>query len=384
MKKTAFAILLVSFAASCTKMDNTFIEGTLAGGERRMVWLDYLNINKAEKTDSVKLNNKGVFRFKINLDHPGIYMLRNEEGRLISLLPSPGEKIELKGDYMQFDRQYSLSGSAESEKVKILTEKLSETRGKLGRLDETFASLKNVSEEQASEYIAQRKSIISEQKAFSIHFIVTNLQSLAGIYAVYQNLSPGEYVLGENKDIQYMKILADTLSRYYPEVPLVKSFVSDARESEKTYYTMRDLSEKMKDARAGLPDLRIPNLKGDTISLESSRKKATLLLFWAAGDQNSLRLMPELMSIYGKYRKKGFEIYAVSLDQRKDVLEKAISFYELNWINVCEFTYPESLAATIYNVNKVPTAFLMNSDGEIIARDITGRELEKWLDNLLP
>ena len=54
-----------------------------------------------------------------------------------------------------------------------------------------------------------------------------------------------------------------------------------------------------------------------------------------------------------------------------------------HWINVSELSFPESNATTIYNVRKLPASFLLNRKGEVVARDIYGKELQKWLDNML-
>ena len=94
-------------------------------------------------------------------------------------------------------------------------------------------------------------------------------------------------------------------------------------------------------------------------------------------------MLLQLKSTYEKYRKKGFEVYAVSLDSNKIQWMNAIDFNEFNWINVCELSYPESRAASLYNVKAIPAGYLINREGDIVARDLYGRTLETWLDNLL-
>ena len=61
----------------------------------------------------------------------------------------------------------------------------------------------------------------------------------------------------------------------------------------------------------------------------------------------------------------------------------AIDFNEFNWINVSELSFPESKAALYYNISELPTTFLINRDGEIVAKNLYGRSLETWLDNLI-
>jgi len=61
----------------------------------------------------------------------------------------------------------------------------------------------------------------------------------------------------------------------------------------------------------------------------------------------------------------------------------AMDFNEFNWINVSELSFPESKAALLYNITELPTTYLINKDGEIVAKNLYGRNLETWLDNLI-
>ena len=90
-----------------------------------------------------------------------------------------------------------------------------------------------------------------------------------------------------------------------------------------------------------------------------------------------------LIKIYNKNKNKNFEIYAIAIEDDKKPWMQAINFDELNWVNVSELTYPESAAAQRFNVKVVPSSFLYNKEGEIVARNVFGTELQKWLDNLV-
>ncbi len=384
MRKYAVPFILFIFLNfSCNRQNVTIIEGELQNSSRDMVYLDYLDINKAEVLDSMKTSKNGSFRFKIRPAHPGIYMLRNDQGEMINMITRPGERITLKGDYSDIHKDYALNGSPDSENVRRLVEKEQDTKKKLSELDEQYGALSTVSENQASDYITRRKQIMKEQRDFSIQFIIENLNSLASIYALYQTIAPGQLILGENRDIQYMKIVADSLSVRYPDAPFVQSFVADARAAENKYYNLSLLSQKMATASSGLPDINLPDTNGDSINLSSFKGKTVLLYFWASFSQESRNLNPSLLELYKKNKKDGFEVYAVSLDKNKSEWLKAIRFDELDWVNVIDLDESASEAARIYNVKSLPASYLINKSGEVLARDIYGKELQKWLDNIL-
>lgn len=375
--------LLILIFFSCSKKPNATVKGTLSNGKGEIVRLERLNINVVEPVDSQIINKKNNFRFNLKIEHPDIFLIKNKNGKFISLIIHPGEHIQFSGDYETYDKNYIVSGSSDSEKIKLLVAKLEETKSQFKELEKTYSEFSSLTEAQSNEYINKTQAVLKDQRNFSIRFIMENLYSLSSIYALYQTYAPNQLILGENRDLQYMKIVADTLSKIYPDVPLVTSFVKDARDSENRYYNLLSLSGKISKAETGLPDISLTAQNGKDISLSSLKGKAVLLYFWASSSTESRDQNPSLLRIYKKYKNKGFEVYAVSMDDNKESWEKAIWMDELNWINVRELNSSESKAALTYNVTKLPTNYLINTEGVIIAKNLYGRELEKWLDNIL-
>ena len=93
--------------------------------------------------------------------------------------------------------------------------------------------------------------------------------------------------------------------------------------------------------------------------------------------------MLQLKSTYNTYHPRGFEVYAISLDNNKVEWMNAMDFNEFDWINVSELSFPNSTAALLYNVTSLPATFLINREGDIVAKNLLGRQLNTWLDNLL-
>lgn len=376
----AFFTLLI---VSCGKNSNTVIEGKLRNAERKSLTIEYLNINNTVMLDSIRVKKNGDFRFKILVEQPGIYILKNESGKIINLLITPGEKISIDGDYQEMDKKYTVKGSPESENIRLLVEKLTDTRSKLKALDASYRENANLTENQVNDYYTQKAQIIKQQRDFSISFIVEHLSSISSIYALYQKISPEELVLNENKDIQFMKIVADSLTKKYPQSSFVSTFVKDARTAEKRYYNLMGLQKKIQQAQDGLPDLSYPDPNGNIRKLSSLKGKTVLLYFWSAYSKESTQLNPIFEKTYRKYKNKGFEIFAVCIDQERDNWLKLIKFDELSFINTIGSDFADSDLARTYNVRAIPANYLIDKEGNIISRDIYGAELETWLDNKL-
>lgn len=121
---------------------------------------------------------------------------------------------------------------------------------------------------------------------------------------------------------------------------------------------------------------------GDTLRLSALRGKWVLLDFWASWcgpcrDQN-----PELVELYSKWKDKGFEIFAVSLDQTKEDWVAAIKKDSLTWLHVSELNEFENTAAYVYGVNAVPTNFLIDPKGKVVKKDLEPDEIDELLSEV--
>ncbi len=89
------------------------------------------------------------------------------------------------------------------------------------------------------------------------------------------------------------------------------------------------------------------------------------------------------MKVYNEFHKKGFDIFSVSLDQKKDPWVKAIADDKLTWTHVSDLQYWNSAAAKLYAVNSIPANFLLDETGKIIARNLRGEDLYNKVNEIL-
>lgn len=127
---------------------------------------------------------------------------------------------------------------------------------------------------------------------------------------------------------------------------------------------------------------------GKTMKLSKLKGKMVLIDFWASWCGPCRRENPNVVEAYEKYKKvkfkegKGFEVYSVSLDRDKDKWRSAIETDGLTW-KYHGFDEGGKIA-TKFGVRSIPTAFLINGEGEIIAsgNEIRGLNLHMVLDGL--
>jgi thiol-disulfide isomerase/thioredoxin len=130
--------------------------------------------------------------------------------------------------------------------------------------------------------------------------------------------------------------------------------------------------------------IKLPTVKGDSLTLASLKGKVILLDFWASWCGPCRSSNKKLVKLYEKYKSQGFEIFGVSLDEEKKDWEKAIAKDKINWLQVNDPRGNVNAKTIVdWNISVLPTSFLINKKGDVVAMDLEGKELEKGILDLL-
>lgn len=152
---------------------------------------------------------------------------------------------------------------------------------------------------------------------------------------------------------------------------------------------LKEHAEKKAKTEAGQPyiDIAQPNAAGETVTLksviENPANKYTLVDFWASWCGPCMGEVPHLKKTYEAFHDKGFEIYGISFDKDRDSWLNAIEKNGMNWIHVSDLNRFDNQAAKDYAVQAIPSNYLIDAQGIIVAKNLRGEDLYEKVSELL-
>jgi thiol-disulfide isomerase/thioredoxin len=381
MKKFVLFLFVAGALAGCRDDDKVIIKGTFGEGKEGIVYLNQSDVDRSTVIDSVTIK-RNRFKFSTEITGPEFLEVRLNTNDFIGLLASPGEEINLDFGASPLVMNYTVSGSAGSELVRGLDQHLYTTKVRLDSLTKIYTGLSD--EELAVQGAGLEKAYVDAveaQRKHNIEFILGNITSLASIKALYQRIDENTYVLYQPRDLQFLKIVSDSLSVKYPVSKHVRALKENVTAELNRMYIDR-LTRMASEATPAKTDPVLPDTQGKMVSLSSLRGKYVLVTFWTTTSEDCLAELSALKSIYSLYHGKGLEIYQVSLDADANRWKNVVKFEEIPWINVREEDPGNPAYAMAMNISNLPSNLLFDPEGNIINTNLFGRNLQIRMDQL--
>ena len=374
MKNTFLALLCATlFCCSCSNND-VRVGGKFFGLTAKSVYLEQMPASGQAIIDSVEHAKDGSYRYVIKdaPKTPSIYIIFYNNER-IPLLLTAGESVTV-GSMGSVLANYTVSGSEESELLREFNREyitgMQELNAKVAAYAEAGESLKT---EIAQLYTAKLREIKRNQ----ISFIIKNKSSIAAVYALYQRLPDEKYLVNSESDLIYFRTVADAVSKRYPTSPFVVTLRNDVARMEAQTSLLNTIEER------DYPDIVADDMYGKQVKLSELEGNVILVDFWAAELGNSNALNADLKNIYEKYEADGFRVYQVSFDTSKATWIKAVQEQKLPWVSVCDFRGQASPIMGVYNVRSLPSNYLIDRNGRIVAKNVYSDALEEQLKKIL-
>lgn len=369
----AAAVALASVSCAHTAK----IDGVLEQAPSSEVIVKLLDVNKYEVLDTVAVDASGKFSCKVDVQEgqPEFIYLFHGDRKIASLLLSEGDNVTVKADTMG---NYTVAGSEESEKLAQVEKDYAAV---VARMDALAKKLEKASSDEAA---ALSKDIYNEYVAYyrsRVRYVMENSKSLTSVPVFYQVLGENLPVFGQMTDAIHFNNICDSLETVFPDSKYVKALRKEAevRQSQMELNARLGTAEEI-----GFPDITLPDTKGNKVRLSDVEAKVVLVQFWTATEAaQKMFNMDVLMPLYDEYHAKGLEIYQIALDPDKVTWANVVKEQKLPWISVCDGLGGNSPYTILYNINALPSTFII-SDGELVDGQVVNeRSLRKTVAKLL-
>jgi peroxiredoxin len=330
------------------------------------VYLYSIVKNVETAIDSTVLSDKGDFKFAGNAPDVDFFKVKIDHSEYV-LIARNGDVIKLEADLNSPTLDYKLSGADEADKLEELNKNRNQYVAKLTALETQFQEnvLKNPESRQA--IIAQMSpeliKVKQEMVDYIIKFAMDNTGSLASFYAI-NSLNPADYE-------QEMLAYAEKIKSNFNKNEAVTEFLVRMA--------------KLRSVQVGqqAPDFTMPTIDGKTITLSSLRGKYVMLDFWASWCQPCRQENPNIAKAYNTYKDRNFTIVGISLDKDAAAWKQAVMQDGLSWTHGSELNDFASQTVRAYQVDQIPSSFILDPQGKIIARNLLGEDLNSFLNKTL-
>lgn len=370
MKKIVIGALSICMLASCSDSDKFKVEGKMEGAQGKTIILEKVGMNETSFIDSVKLDKNGSFKFADKKPEfkPEFYRLKVGD-QIINFSVDSTETIRINANYAKLPMDYTVEGSVNSEKIK----ELNISSAKLKTRIDSLTNVKTKTNMPDQVFAAKMDTLLQGHKTLASKIIFENLKEAPAYYALFQKVY--NYLIFDpysREDFKVYGAVATSWNFYNPEAPRTKHLYNFAEGALSVVRSANSQNENAKTTEIQIDSIKsnfeieLPNNKGRIIPLSSTKGKVVILNFTAYQTQESPAFNMTLGNLYKEYQDKGLEIYQVSVDTDEHFWKVAAN--NIPWVAVRDQRSIYSPYLAMYNVQQLPTIFVLNRDGDIVER----------------
>lgn len=380
----ALAVAAMAGVTSCNEK-KFHIDGTITGAADSTLYFENMGLDGAVKIDSAKLSEDGTFAFEGTAPTaPEFYRLRIA-GQFINIAVDSTETINIKAQYPQMATQYEVSGSEDCQRIKELSLMQSSLQAQVNAIARN--------PELGAQAVADSVSRIVEayKTRVKTEYIFKAPMKASSYFALFQTIyAGGQPVLLFNprtseQDIKVFGAVATSWDTFYPNEKRGENLHNIAIEGMKDvrYLRSQQQAEEIEASKvntSGILDFTLTDNNGAARSLSSLKGNVVLLDFHLFADQNSMKRIMSLRELYNKYHAQGFQIYQVAIDGDEHFWKTQTA--ALPWIST-RVDDNTSSVLQLYNVQQVPTFFLLNRSCNVVKRDAQIKDIDAEIKALL-
>lgn len=365
LKNKIFTLLFILFTVVTYGQQQPFVlKGQIVNGKGQELTLNNFVNGKAKEVTTVALDEDGKFEINGQLGATDYFQLILTNQQSTYVVISPGDTVKVFGDAKDLFNICNVVGSEDSEIMQSFLRELNNFKS----FEDSLKRLANQGKGQNNEALNQAYS----EKATNF------FQYRNRLIQTYGN-SPGIlFVLNTidtDKEFELYEQVVKNLITAYQGSP-----TGNALNAQYSQVMAKKERDEMLNPGKEVADISMKNPDGETMSLSDLKGKVVLIDFWASWCGPCRKENPNVVKAYNEYKDKGFTVYSVSLDKDKNRWLQAIEQDGLIWPNhVSDLKGWSNAAAQNYGVSSIPFTVLIDQEGKVIATNVRGEALEKYL-----
>lgn len=384
--KLLFATFIAAVATGVTSCSEKkfHVNGTITEAKDSILYFEHMGLNGPVVADSAILDESGTFAFdgKRNTA-PEFYRLRIS-GQIINVAIDSTETVTVKAAYPAMSSGYDISGSADCSKIKELALMQMSLQGNIDRIVADPAIKVSQVGDSVLRVIAAYKNRVKTE------YIYKEPMKPYAYFALFQTIRMGYNTSlifnprSSEDDVKVFAAVATSWDTFYPEAERGKNLHNIAIEGMKDIRIMRGKQNATIDPgvvnTSGVIDINLSDNQGRMRSLSSLKGKVVLLDFHLFSGEGSMKRIMMLRELYNKYHSRGLEVYQVSVDADEHFWK--LQTAALPWISVRADNDAAAVLSS-YNVQAVPTFFLLGKDTNVYKRDLQVKDIDAEIQSLL-
>jgi thiol-disulfide isomerase/thioredoxin len=205
---------------------------------------------------------------------------------------------------------------------------------------------------------------IAAQNQYIVDYVQQNPNSFAALKLIY------DYIVQGNRGDSLTMLLFNQLTPTVQQSAIGTAIAS--------------IIKAIKNTAVGAvpPAFSLKLANGRTVNLNQYKGKYVLIDFWASWCAPCRAENPNLLKAYKKYQSKGLDILSISIDEDRKDWQAAVKQDKLPWAQAVDTRGWKAPVAVDYGIKSIPANFLIGPDGKIIAKNLRGDELDKWLKQI--
>lgn len=380
--KFSFLLVLVVSVAGCNRdSSNISVNGILKVPMELPVWIGDMNIDKVIPLDSTFTNEQGQFSLQVYCNEPSLYLL-NIGPKSIYLVLKPKDNVLIELNNSGGSASYYVEGSTDSRLVQELITKQERVLEEITRISMEYEQSKinpeNFTEKKA-QLDLQYNELLEKHKSYTKEVIYNNPNSLACIFALYQNFGrTNQALFNKFDDFEVYNFIDSTLSLKYPNTSAVKALnrdVTDIRNQIK----YKNYADKLIEPGKKAPEFEITTIENKNINLSDYSGNPVIYFFFATWNKQSVEEALALNEIFKRYRYRGLKVVGVSFDSSEEHLKAFIDENDILFPIACDYKYWESGYVNQFGIKQIPHILLVNPQHIIEQQNINITELNHIL-----